>query len=136
MSKTYRQFLGSWGEQLAARYLQDKGYTILDQNVHTAYGEIDLIVVQERSPDLEQSEAETSLNSEVVFVEVKTRASSTFGLPEEAVTTQKKAHLLSSAQAFLQVHPELTGAWRIDVIAIRRQRGQSPEILHFENAVF
>jgi putative endonuclease len=135
MSKTYRQSLGSWGERVAARYLQENGYTILDQNVRTAYGEIDLVALQQSSPDMKEPGDETGLTGEVVFVEVKTRASSTFGLPEEAVTTRKKAHLLSSAQAYLQVHPELTGAWRIDVIAIRRQRSQSPEILHFENAV-
>lgn len=136
MPKTYRQSIGRWGEGVAARYLEENGYKILGQNVRTLYGEIDLVAVSGGSPDGIELMDQVGSKGEVVFVEVKTRSSSTYGYPEEAVTAPKKVHLLSSAQAYLLDHPELTGAWRIDVIAIRRQRGQSPEILHFENAVF
>ena len=98
---------------------------ILARNARTAYGEIDLIARQ----------AGVS-GAVTVFVEVKTRRSTAFGLPEEAVTPNKQAHLLAAAQAFLQAHPELEGDWRVDVIAVQKGAGgQEPAITHFENAV-
>lgn len=123
--KTSRQRVGHWGEQLAARYLQKQGYILLGQNVRTPHGEIDLIASQPcgKGPCL-------------VFVEVKTRRSGAYGLPEAAITASKRAHLLAAAQAYLQVHPELSGVWRIDVIAVRRVSPEAqPEIVHFENAI-
>ena len=117
---TTRQKLGSWGETLAAEYLARKGYTVLESNVRTPHGEIDLVTQQ---------------GVATVFVEVKTRSSTAYGPPESAITSTKQAHLLAAAQAYLQTHPELEGDWRIDVIAIRRRKGMKPEIVHFENAV-
>ena len=114
-----RQALARWGEALAAKYLTQKGYTLLAQNARTPHGEIDLVT----------QEGET-----IVFVEVKTRSSTAYGHPEEAVTLTKQAHLLASASAYLQSHT-LEGDWRIDVIAIRKKKNAPPEILHFENAV-
>jgi putative endonuclease len=121
---TSRQILGRWGENLAADYLQQRGYAILAQNVRTPYGELDLVARQE-----------TAGSRVTVFVEVKTRRSDAFGLPETAITPQKQAHLLAAAQSFLQTHPELDGDWRIDVMAIRRTTARDVEIVHFENAV-
>ncbi|MEW5873013.1 MAG: YraN family protein [Chloroflexota bacterium] len=120
-----RQNLGRWGETLAADYLQERGYTLVERNARTAFGEIDLVM---RQP--------APTGPVTVFVEVKTRRSQAFGLPEEAITPRKQAHLLDSAQAYLQAHPELDGDWRIDVIAIQRSDAAAPpEIIHFENAV-
>jgi len=71
-----------------------------------------------------------------VFVEVKTRTSSALGMPEAAITQRKQEHMLASAQAFLQKHPDLQNDWRIDVIAVKRYRsGDKPQITHFENAI-
>lgn len=115
-----RRELGQWGENIAAEYLNKIGYQIIDRNVHTKYGEIDLVACHDEC---------------MVFVEVKTRSSTTFGLPEDAITEQKKIHLIDSAEAYFQLHPEFVGDWRIDVIAIQRYRqDQEPEIIHFENA--
>lgn len=116
-----RQVLGRWGEERAASYLSEQGYTLLDRNVRTSYGEIDLIVCRD---------------GVTVFVEVKTRSSTTYGLPEEAVTARKQAHLLAAVQAYLQSHPDFEGDWRIDVVAIQRLRPDQPEsIVHFVNAL-
>ena len=121
----YRQRLGPWGEAEGANYLASQGYQVLDRNARTPYGEIDLVACQE-----------TDEGRVVVFVEVKTRASGRFGYPETAVTLRKQAHLQAAAQAYLLGHPELSGPWRIDVLAIvREQPGQKPEITHFQNAV-
>jgi putative endonuclease len=112
--------LGKWGEEQAAVHLEQKGYRILERNYRTGYGEIDLIAEREQT---------------IVFVEVKTRSSTAFGHPEEAVTQEKLTHIVDSAESYLQEHPELIGDWRIDVISITKVRGSSPEIIHFENAV-
>jgi putative endonuclease len=123
--KTSAQGVGRWGEELAAEYLRQCGYTILDRNARTPYGEIDLIASQECAE-----------GHSTVFIEVKTRRSTAYGPPEAAVTPEKSAHLLAAAQAYLQAHPELNGVWRVDVIAIRRVAANlSPEIVHFENAI-
>jgi putative endonuclease len=129
---TPRQFLGRWGETLAAEYLQQRGYTILERNVRTPYGEIDLVASESSPPGDPLAEGD----SVTVFVEVKTRASLAFGMPEDSITVRKRAHLLSAAQSYLQGHPELEHAWRIDVIAIQRLHLDSePVIHHFENAI-
>lgn len=129
--KTHRQTLGAWGEKLAADYLQERGYIILERNARTPYGEIDLVARQEFPCIGRQPPGEV-----LVFVEVKTRRSQAFGLPEEAVTARKKAHLLAAAQAYLQAHPELEDDWRVDVVAIQQSSpSQEPMITHFENVI-
>jgi putative endonuclease len=127
MSKA-RQALGKWGESMAAEYLTAKGYEILGRNLRTPYGEIDLIA---------RLAGKSSSDRDILaFVEVKARATPTFGYPEEAVNLRKRLHLLASAQHYMQAHPELDGDWRIDVIAIQRLLpGNPPAITHFENAV-
>lgn len=115
-----RRKLGLWGENLAAKYLDQIGYQIIDRNVYTGFGEIDLVALYKEC---------------MIFVEVKTRSSTAYGFPEEAITEKKKIHLIESAEAYLQLHPEFSGDWRIDVIAIQRyQKDQEPEIVHYENA--
>ena len=127
MSET-RQALGKWGESVAAEYLTAKGYEIVGRNLRTPYGEIDLIA---RLTGKSLSDRDI-----LAFVEVKTRATPAFGYPEEGVNLRKQAHLLASAQHYMQAHPELDGDWRIDVIAIQRLfPGKPPDITHFENAV-
>ena len=113
-----RQSLGRWGEAFAAEYLSERGYTILEHNARTSYGELDLIARQ---------------GDALVFIEVKTRASRSLGPPEISVTQAKRAHLLSAAKAYLQERPHLQYDWRIDVIAVLRLPGQQPQIEHFEN---
>ena len=115
-----KQKFGLWGEQTAAEYLEKLGYEIVERNARTQYGEIDLITRQA---------------STIVFVEVKTRGSTEFGYPEEAITAEKQQHMQDAAQDYLQTHPELDGEWRVDVISIRRLKNQAPEITHIENAL-
>jgi putative endonuclease len=116
----YRQRFGAWGEKMAEEYLEHKGYAVLAHNIRTPYGEIDLLARQEAT---------------LVFVEVKTRSTRAYGLPEESLTLRKQAHILDSSRYYLQKHPEHTGDWRVDVIAIQQKPGdESAEIIHFENA--
>ena len=114
-----RQSLGAWGEKIALNFLLDKGDRLLARNVRTAYGELDLV---------------TRRGNRTVFVEVKTRRTNAYGLPEESVTAAKFARVSNSALAFLTANPEFDGDWQIDVIAIRISAGLPPQIAHFENA--
>jgi len=115
------QALGSWGETLAMKYLMQRGYTIIDRNIRTPFGEIDLLA---------------QIQDTLVFVEVKTRSTDSYGLPEAAVTRQKREHMVDSAVAYLQESSQLDANWRIDVIAPRKRSSDTPpEITHFENAV-
>jgi putative endonuclease len=115
--------MGRLGEDLAAQYLREKGYRILEKNVHTRFGEIDLItkhVISDRE--------------HLIFVEVKTRSSTRFGFPEQAVSAGKVSRMLKSAQSYLQSHPGWDGRFQLDVIAVLLQKGdRNPEIRHFEN---
>ncbi len=112
----HNQMIGKWGEHVAADYLKQKGYTILETNTRTPHGEIDIIA---------------SVDGLVVFVEVKARTSRSFGLPEEALTRRKLAHMRSCAQYYATAHELDT--WQCDAIAVEGSPGNSPMIEHFEN---
>jgi putative endonuclease len=117
----YKINLGRWGENVAVDYLKSKGYSIADRNVRTPYGEIDIVA---GSQDL------------LIFVEVKTRSTTSYGMPEASVTQQKRKHIIDAVEFYFQEHPDLDCDWRIDVIAIRgKQTTIKPEITHFQNAI-
>lgn len=108
-----KKALGKQGEEIAARYLKKLGYRVLMLNARLAGCEVDIVARQGR---------------EVVFVEVKTRTSSTFGYPEEAINAQKLAHIERAAHAWLLKHGEKP--WRVDAISV--EIGDfSPKITHF-----
>ena len=103
------------GESLAVKHLKARGCEILARNYRALRGEIDLIVQD---------------GEFTVFVEVKTRRSLKFGLPQAAVTWQKQRQISKVALAYLQAHNLLDAPCRFDVIAIHL----SPqlELLHLE----
>jgi putative endonuclease len=116
-----KQMIGKWGERMAEEYLTSAGLLFIERNVRTPYGEIDLVM---------QTEGDV-----LVFIEVKTRKTQSFGKPEESITAKKKTHMLQSAEAYLLQHPEIHGDWRVDVIAIYQPGSSDPEITWFENAL-
>ena len=118
---THRIRLGKWGEGVAGRFLQEKGYVLLATNYRCRWGEVD-IVAQD--------------GEELVFVEVRTRRGVEFGTPEESVTAAKARKLIATAQEFLQEHDQVNAGWRIDLIAIRLDgvRGVQ-DITHLRHAV-
>jgi len=121
MKREVSKSLGHLGETLAAAYLQNKGYTILERNWHSPYGEIDLVARQREA---------------VVFVEVKARASKSLGPPEISVTPRKEEHMRQAAEYFIQQHPDLANEWRIDLITIQLQPNDNPALIdHFENVL-
>ena len=114
----HNQKIGRWGEDTAAEYLRERGYEILDKNARTPYGEIDLVA---RRDEL------------TVFVEVKTRTSRRFGLPEDAITPRKQAHMLAAAEHYAAEHE--IDSWQADVLAVEGAPGKTPSIEHFENVL-
>ena len=123
--KNYNQIIGRWGEDIAAEFLQEKGYLIIDRNYFTSAGEIDLITLMEEDGE-----------EILVFVEVKTRTSDRFGYPEESFTKKKWKHMRDAIDIFLQERSTYGDNWRVDVIAILRYaKSEPPDIQHFENIV-
>lgn len=107
--------LGRAGEEFAARYLCDKGYTILDRNWRCGQGEIDIIARHQ---------------GEVVFVEVKTRSGLKFGHPFEAITASKLARMNRLAYAWCAQTSDRVPRIRVDVIAVIAAPGSEPQLEH------
>ncbi|MSR85525.1 YraN family protein [Candidatus Uhrbacteria bacterium] len=111
-----RQETGRRGEDLAAAFLMAKGFSLVERNWRCRAGEIDLIVRRDQ---------------EVRFVEVKTRFSTTYGFPEEAITQTKKHHLVKAIDWWLLSHP-VPKHYQLDVISILTLPGQKPDICWIE----
>jgi putative endonuclease len=112
----HNQLIGKWGEQTAASYLEGKGYKILERNVRTPFGEIDIVA---------------SLDGFIIFIEVKARTSQTFGLPEEALNPRKLDHMQQCAEYYAGLKEFET--WQCDAISVEGRPGAEPVITHFEN---
>ncbi len=106
--------LGSWGERLAGRFLQDNGYQILTTNYRCRYGEVDIVALD---------------GEELVFVEVRTRRSGSFGAPEESLSRAKLRRLFAASQLYLQEGGKEDAPWRVDLVSISIPPGedQGPE---------
>lgn len=112
---------GILGENIAAGFLEAKGYNIMDRNYRFEKAEIDIVALR-LTP------------AEVVFVEVKTRSTSAFGNAEEAVTEAKKKLIYKVADAYLYEKQLWTVPIRFDIIAIHLDNPEHPMIHHIEDA--
>lgn len=112
--------LGKRGEDAAARYLKRAGYRLLARGLDARLGELDIIAVDDRT---------------IVFVEVKTRASTDAGHPADAVDNVKQRRMTQSALAYLKSHGLLHHAARFDVVAVTwPPTARRPTIEHLKNA--
>ncbi len=100
--------IGKFGENVATKYLQRKGYKILERNFSCKQGEIDII-----AKDF----------SQLVFIEVKTRTSQEFGRPAEAVNKVKKKHLEKAVKYYLYKNKQENKFIRLDVIEVNLKNG-------------
>lgn len=117
--------IGDRGERIAADYLEGKGYRIIERQYRFERAEVDLVCFE---PAADYSEG-----GDLVFVEVKTRTGLGFGRPEEAVTEEKKRHLIKAAEAYLHENRMDGMPCRFDVVAVVLGEG-APEITHFRDA--
>jgi putative endonuclease len=116
-----RQDTGTLGEKMAAGFLKERGFRILQTNYRCPEGEVDIVA---RDKDC------------LVFVEVRTKRGSEFGSPEESITATKMDRLRRVAEHYRQTHSDVPNSWRIDVVAIEMGRRNRPlRIELIENAV-
>jgi putative endonuclease len=95
--------LGKTGEDLACDALRERGYAILDRRYRTRGGELDVVARDGRT---------------LVFVEVKTRRSSRFGTPLDAITRTKRRQIVAMAADYLARRRAPSGPCRFDVVAV------------------
>ena len=121
-----KQASGLWGEDLAAKHLKRNGYSIIGRRVKIFRDEIDIIATLPFG--------ENNAMKQVVFVEVKTRASEIFGGGLAAVDKRKRHALCRAALRYLRNKP--TTIFRFDIIEIIGSPASAtpPSIRHYENA--
>ncbi len=103
---------------MAKKYLQKKGYRIIEQNYRTKYAEIDLIVCDKRT---------------LVFVEVRTKIGERFGSPEESFNRNKINKLIKNAAAYA-IRKDYAKDYRVDAICIVLDEKENiKRINHYQN---
>ncbi len=110
--------LGTWGEDLAASYLQRKGYTIIERDWKSGHRDIDIVATD---------------GEVVIFVEVKTRRNRIFGEPEDAIDYMKMRNLRLTINHYVKFK-HIRQDIRLDAITVvgTPEEGE-PEITHIEN---
>lgn len=103
-----RHVIGRYGEDVAERYLKQKGYIIIGKNFSCRQGELDIIAKD---------------NEFLVFIEVKTRSNSMYGKPVEAVGKIKKQHMHKVAKYYLHINGLENKFVRFDVVEVYIDRG-------------
>ncbi|MBR2621443.1 MAG: YraN family protein [Clostridia bacterium] len=122
--------VGQTGEDVAVKFLEQNGYTVIARNYRSGHHEIDIIAHDHEF---------------LVFVEVKTRSchipeSMTYGRPSRAVGLAKQRNVVLAAQNYLRQHPQNTLQPRLDVIEVYLKKtveGAPPQLLnihHIRNA--
>lgn len=109
---------GQKGEDIARRFLEHLGFTIIETNYRFGHGEIDIIARE---------------GEFLVFCEVKARWNDRYGEPEYAITARKQSQVRKVAEGYLFERAISEQACRFDVIAIRFRDGK-PTINHMRNA--
>lgn len=110
--------------QLAERHVEDlvtgRGWTVIDRNFRIRSGEIDLIAMDD---------------DVLVFIEVRARTGTAFGIADETVDHRKLQKIMSTALTYIEQHPDLADLyWRVDLFAITLGRGESVvDCRHYEN---
>lgn len=111
--------LGKAGEEVALKYLKRKKFKIIKKGFRLYKGEIDVIAYDRKT---------------LVFIEVKTRRSRSFGLPEESVTTAKQRKIKKIAQGFMAFNNLENVECRFDVISLILKKNDGYSICHFKDA--
>jgi putative endonuclease len=99
-----RQAFGKAGEITALIYLKKKGYKVLEQNYTCPLGEIDIIARHKRT---------------IVFIEVKTRRSLSYGSPLYAITRRKQRKISMAALYYLKSNRQMDQGARFDVVTVQ-----------------
>ena len=118
--KSYNKDIGNYSEKIAERYLESKGYYILDKNFRNKFGEVDIIC---RKADL------------IIFVEIKSRYTNSYGSPLESVTCYKQNKILSTSKYYIYKYKLYNYYIRYDVIELLlNNNNNSFKINHYKDA--
>lgn len=101
--KKYNKEIGTYGESIAKNFLITNGYKILDMNFRNKYGEIDIIC---------------KLNNIIIFCEIKSRYTNSFGSPIESITYYKQKQIIKLSQIYIIKNKFLNYNIRYDIIEI------------------
>lgn len=113
--------IGMRGENIAVKHLLSQGYVILERNYRSRHGEIDIV---------------SKHNNTIVFVEVKTRSSLSYGRPIESIDYKKIKHLQYTAQGYMQWKGLYNQGCRFDAIeVVIGSFGTKPKINHIQNII-
>ncbi len=124
-----RQF-GDMGEEFAAKYLEQKGYKILERNWRQKWGELDIVAAKAGGLFGQKIK-------EIVFAEVKTVKDGDTAFAAQKVHRWKQERLIRTAQTYLAKNNLSSLPWRIDVLLVDFDpRTNAPKIEHLENAVW
>ncbi len=119
--------LGREGEDAAGRYLEERGYVVLDRRYRFERAEIDLVCFQARR--------DGKPGGEIVFVEVKTRSGLSFGRPESGLSSDQRRSIAKAARAYLYERKLEGSLCRFDVVTVMLDRESgATRIEHFEHA--
>lgn len=118
--------IGRRGEDLAVDFLEQRGYRILERNYRFERSEVDIVCFEPDDRNVHRGE--------IVFVEVKTRTSTAFGMPEESVTPEKQRHIIKASRAYLYEAGLERSPCRFDVVSVLIGREAAPEVRHFKDA--
>lgn len=110
--------IGKYGENLACKFLAKNGYKIIERNFRIRGGEIDIVALDGKA---------------LVYVEVKTRSTHSFGLPEESVGYYKIRFIERASKFYRSSRKNLPQQERIDVVAIDLSESK-PQIKLIKNA--
>ncbi|WP_424809598.1 YraN family protein [Rhodococcus sp. 27YEA15] len=111
--------LGARGEDLAAVFLIDAGFSVVERNWRCRFGELDIVA---------------TVDDRIVFVEVKTRSGLWYGTPAESVTCSKRRRIRMLALQWLAESGRAWSKVRFDVVAVMIPRDGEPVIEHFVEA--
>ena len=114
------KYTGNKGEEMAAEYLKQNGYNIVERNWRFKHWEVDIIASKGRC---------------MHFFEIKTRSSEMYGHPEESISRKKMTNLRNAAEEYQYLHPE----WKyvqFNVLAIKMYFNKPVEIMLFEDVYF
>lgn len=113
-----KRLIGEYGEVVAARYLRQHGYIILEGNFKCKFGEIDIIAEDRKY---------------ICFVEVKTRSENMMYSPSDAVDGSKRAKIIASSEIYMKYYDEKRQP-RFDIAEVYFKDDEPVKINYIENA--
>lgn len=121
MNRYSRPEFSQIGEDLAARYLVNNGYTVICRNFRKKYGEIDIIVEKDQH---------------LVFCEVKTRTSHSIDMALASISTTKQRRISRAAQLYINENPQFANyIFRFDVLLVfYYENTDTFKVIHYEDA--